>query len=166
MSRWADWFAITLEQTEQFREASRESEQAVSTMLEPLLKKGGAVQMDKAWEPIHRCLTEDHSPRGALDYEAGQYPLDLCVFGGDQLLGDEFRTLSLIDPDAVPYVAEALEDVSKPWMRERFFALPDDQFYEIDEEMFEWMWEHFLKLLPFFEQAAKDEQAVLCTVSH
>ncbi len=38
------------------------------------------VQTDKAWDAIHRCLTD-----GKLEYENGDYPLRLCILGGRQL---------------------------------------------------------------------------------
>jgi hypothetical protein len=122
--------------------------------------------MDKAWEPIHRCLTGDHGSVGDLDFEAGDYPLNLCVLGGEQLLEEGYRSAALIQADDVPNVANALAGISKEWFHEQFFALPDDQFHEINEEIFAWVWGHFKDLPPFFARAAADGCAVICTISH
>lgn len=68
------------------------------------------VEIDKAWEPIDRCLTADS---GALDMKAGEYPLNLCVMGGRQRLLEGHRTAALIAAEDVPAVAAALARVSK-----------------------------------------------------
>src|SRR5438105_1826129 len=38
------------------------------------------VETDKAWDAIHRCLTD-----GSLLYVSGEYPLNRCICGGCQL---------------------------------------------------------------------------------
>jgi hypothetical protein len=174
MSRWADWFPVSSAEAEQLLAATEEGDDAVHELLEPWLERRGRdpkefplrVEMDKAWEPIHRCLTGDYAPAHELDFEAGDYPLKLCVLGGDQLLEEGYRTAAVITAEHVPAVASALAAVSKDWFRERFFALPDNQFHEINEEMFEWTWAHFEDLPPFFAEAAAKRCAVICTISH
>jgi hypothetical protein len=41
---------------------------------------GLKVDTDKAWDAIHRCLTD-----GTLDPDGGEYPLSLAVLGGRHL---------------------------------------------------------------------------------
>jgi Domain of unknown function (DUF1877) len=101
-----------------------------------------------------------------LFYRAGRLPIKLCVLGGRQLLRHGYRTASLIDARKVPGVAKALAKIDKAWLGERFFALPDTQFHGINEEMFEWSWEHFQMLPPFFDKVASAGNAVICTISH
>jgi hypothetical protein len=168
MSRWADWIPISPEEADRFTLARLAGDDAVNERLGPLLGSGGAseLDMDKLWEPIHRCLTGDYAPAHHLDFEAGEPPLNLAVFGGEQLLEEGYRTLSLVSAEQVPQVAEALAEVNEDWFRERFMALPDNQYHEITEVMCEWVWNHMQKLAKFYTSAARRGCAVLCTVSH
>ncbi len=173
MSRWAFWFPVSLAEAEQFRSASCLAEcpdEAVCELLEPWLEWVEDlpihIELDKAWEPIHRCLTGDTRAAHEFDLNAGEYPLKLCVMGGEQLLKDSYRTAALVAAKDVGAVAIALASISKDWFRGRFFALPDNQFHEISEEIFEWAWAHFEDLQPFFAKAAEQGSAVICTISH
>src|SRR4051794_7762555 len=120
MSRWAEWFPITPPEAHRFLTAYEEGDEAVQELLDPWLERLEElplhVQIDKFWEPIHRCLTGDHTPKGGLNFDAGEYPLNLCVLGGDQLLEEGYRTASLTRADEVPEVAEALARIEKAWM--------------------------------------------------
>src|SRR5262245_48136268 len=173
MSRWADWFAITPAQVRRFFAASCADEtpdDAVMDLLEPLLWKREkvrlSVQMDKAWEPIHKCLTGDRGGYYEVDFDAGKYPLNLCVAGGEQLLQAGHRWAGLIDHELeVPALAVALAKVKKAWFRKRFFALPNKQFHGINDEEFDWVWAHFEDLPPFFAKAAAKGKGVVCTIS-
>jgi hypothetical protein len=169
MSRWADWFTISPEQATAFIEAKKKkgSAEAVEKLLRPWLAKfeklNPHVEMDKAWEPIHRCLTGDWS--GGLLFTCGPSPLKYCVLGGRQILRGQ-RTASLVEPDKVTRVAKALAKIDRDWLHERFFELPNTQFHEIDEDSFGWVWDEFEKLPPFFTKAGAKGRAVICTISH
>jgi hypothetical protein len=171
MSRWADWFMISPEEADQLLSIYYdEDDQAVLEALQPWLDRLEElplhVQMDKAWEPIHRCLTKDHTV-GGLNFEAGEFPLSLCVLGGLQLLDEKtYRSASLVPADTVANVGAALASIDLAWLKKRFFCLPDHQFHEVDDQAFEWMWEHFKELPPFFDRAAKEGRAIICTISH
>jgi len=173
MSRWADWFAITPAQVERFFAASCEDESpddAVMDLLEPLLEKRSKrrlhVMMDKAWEPIHKCLNGDRGGYYDVDFGAGKYPLDMLVAGGEQLLVDGHRWAGLINHETeVPALAVALAKVKKATFRKRFFALPDKQFHGINDEEFDWVWAHFEDLPPFFAKVAAKGHGVICTIS-
>lgn len=170
MSRWADWFPISTTEAEQLLTAADEGDEAVHALLEPWLERLEElplhVDMDKAWEPIHRCLTGDTGAAHHFDFEAGEYPLNLAVLGGEQLLKEGHRSAALILAGDVARVATALAGVEKDWFEQQFFALPDTQFHEINEEIFEWVWAHFEDLPPFFAEAAANDSAVVCTISH
>jgi hypothetical protein len=162
MSRWADWFPVTLDEAEQLLTATRKGDAAVIKLLQPWLDNLEElplrVDIDKAWEPIHLCLTDAEG--------VGEYPLNLCVKGGTRLLKKGYRTAALIPASDVPPVSVALTGVRKRWFRDRFFNLPDTQSHEINEEEFESVWECFRALPPFFRKAAAGGQAVICTISH
>jgi hypothetical protein len=168
MSRWADWFPVSPEEAAVFVAVKRRGMDAVEELLQPWLERLETlplhVAMDKAWEPIHRCLTGDRY--ADLFFACGRMPLKLTVLGGRQIFRGGYRTASLVDADKVPRVAKALAKIDRPWMREQFFGLPDAQFHEINEEMFEWMWGHFESLAPFFGAVASQGNAVICTISH
>lgn len=173
MSRWADWFAMDLAEVARFRAASASAidpDGQVGGLLQPWLDRAAElslhVEMDKAWEPIHRCLTNDHGSTYDFNPKAGSRPLNLCVLGGELLLQDGYRSIALVCPEDVAALATALLALHEDWFRERFFGLPDNQFHEIDEESFEWTWEHFRLLPPFFSAAAQAGHAVVCTISH
>jgi hypothetical protein len=169
MSRWADWIPISPDDADQFSEAWLAGDETVNELLEPLLdSNNGAseLDMDKLWEPIHRCLTGDYAPAHELNFEAGESPLNLAILGGEQLLEEGYRTLSLVTAEDVPRVAQALASVSKAWFRERFMALPNNQYHEITEDMGEWVWRHVEQLAKFYASAACQGCAVLCTISH
>jgi hypothetical protein len=168
MSRWADWFTISPEEAAALVAAKKRGMDSVGELLQPWLEGleelPGHVQMDKAWEPIHRCLTGDRSLDLMFTY--GPMPLKLAVLGGRQIFRHGYRTASLVDPGKVPRVARALAKIDRAWMRERFFGLPDRQFHAVDEETFEWVWGHFELLPPFFARGAAAGNAVVCTISH
>src|SRR5262245_8537541 len=114
MSRWADWFPVDLAEAAQLRIASsgdRSPDADVNDPLQRWLERTEElplhVEMDKAWEPIHRCLTGDHGAAHEVDVGAGEYPLKLCVMGGEQLLREGHRTAALIAAEEVPALAVA-----------------------------------------------------------
>lgn len=148
--------------------AKKQGANAVEELLQPWRERLEELpvhaQMDKAWEPIHRCLTGDRSTD--LFSTCGPMPLKLAVLGGRQIFRQGHRTASLVDPDKVPRVAKALAKIERTWMHEQFFSLPDRQFHAIAEASFVWMWEHFALLPPFFTKVAAEEKAVICTISH
>ena len=170
MTRWADWIAISRQEADQFIWAQVQGDEAVYRQLEPHLGQREEnrlhFELDKTWEPIHRCLTGDRGAAYEFEFDAGEYPLKLCVFGGHQLLYDGHRTATLIHAKDMAKLAAALAEISEEWFRGRFFALPDTQMHEIKEPEFRWVWESFADLRLFFQEVACTDQAVICTISH
>jgi hypothetical protein len=176
MSRWCDHFAITKEYADRLLYASASEEEpdaAVLEVLREVLDDPRAhpphVEVDKIWEPVHRCLTGDHGPGGRLNFDAGAYPLKLCLLGGEWLWDDFLqghRSVQLVSPEEVEAVVEALQQIDATWLSDRFFALPDDQFHELNDGVFACTWAYFEELRAFFVQAAAERKAVICTISH
>src|SRR3982750_2467884 len=73
------------------------------------------VESDKAWDAIHRCLTD-----GSLLYDGGEYPLNHCICGGRQLYRGRAYTVSYVTARQVKDVAAALAKVTKARMRKRY----------------------------------------------
>jgi hypothetical protein len=118
-------------------------------------------ESDKAWDAIHRCLTD-----GSLLYESGEYPLNHVVCGGRQLHDGDDYTVSLVAPDQVRDVAAALAPVTKEWLRERYFSLlsPDDYAGSIDDEDFDYTWDWFTRIRDLYRKAVREGRAVVFTV--
>ena len=155
-------FALSLDQLSQVLVAR--GDEAVMSLIESIEEewnKDYLAESDKAWDAIHRCLTD-----GSLLYESGDYPLNHTICGGRQLIEGEDYTVSLVTPEQVRDVASALQPVDKAWMKERYFALlkPDDYGAEIGEEDFEYTWDWFENVRELYVKAAKLDRAVIFTV--
>ena len=73
--------------------------------IEETWEKPFVVESDKAWDAIHRCLTD-----GSLLYVGGEYPLNHCICGGRQLHRGRDYTVSFVTEQQVKDVAEALDE--------------------------------------------------------
>ncbi len=115
---------------------------------------------DKAWDAIHRCLTD-----GQLEYANGTLPLRAAVLGGRQLYGGDDYTVSYVPAGQVVEVADALGEVGRDWLRDRFTALADTSYDgPRDDDDFEYTWENLQDLREFFAEAARGGRAVVFTV--
>ena len=63
-------------------------------------------QLDKAWDGIHRCLTD-----GELGWDNGKYPLNHAILGGKQLHNGDDEIVALVLPHQVKEVADALQSI-------------------------------------------------------
>jgi hypothetical protein len=118
-------------------------------------------ESDKAWDAIHRCLTD-----GSLLYESGAYPLNHVICGGRQLHRGDDCTVSLVAPEQVKDVAAAIDPLTEHWMRERYFSLLEAGGYdgEIGEQDFRYTWTWFEKVRELYRKAAASGRAVIFTV--
>jgi Domain of unknown function (DUF1877) len=119
------------------------------------------VESDKAWDAIHRCLTD-----GSLLYVSGAYPLNLCICGGRQLHRGQDYTVAFVSARQVTDVAEALNKVTKAWMRRRYSLIDPEEYDEVEmgEEDFGYTWENFLDIRRLYRKAAEAGRAVIFTV--
>ena len=129
--------------------------------IESAWDKDWLAESDKAWDAIHRCLTD-----GSLAGGAGQPPLNLVIRGGRQLHEDEDYTVAYVTPEQVRDVAAALEPVDEAWLNARYFSLlkPDTYDGDIGEEDFGYTWSWFQGVAALFRKAAADGRAVIFTV--
>lgn len=149
------------------RDERDEAVMALVEQIESAWNREELFETDKAWDPIHRCLTGDNTPRGKLNPTKGEYPLKLCVMGGEHLyFGDDY-TITLIEPEEVRDLARALRPITEEWMRQRFFKLKAKAtLYEITDDEFEYVWSNFQGLPAFMAKAARKKRAVIFTVDH
>jgi len=79
-----------------------------------VLAVAGDAETDKAWDAMHRCLTD-----GRLSFEADT-PRAMCVLGGRQLHDGDDYIVSFVTPEQVRQVAAAIRDIDETWMRQRY----------------------------------------------
>lgn len=115
---------------------------------------------DKAWDALHRCLTD-----GTLEIKAGTFPLSHAVLGGVQLCEDSDYLVSLVRADQVSAVADALALLDETALRRRYdgFDFPDYAGERGDDD-FAYTWGNVDGIAEFFQTAAQDGRAVIFTV--
>jgi len=119
-----------------------------------------AYETDKAWDAIHRCLTD-----GTLDPAAGELPLNQAILGGRQMYSGEEYIAALVRPDFVPHVAAALQAIDRDDLRQRYNRLAETDYDgPFGDEDFQYTWDNFEGLVDFFRRAAENRHAVLFTV--
>src|SRR5512141_534136 len=74
------------------------------------------VEVDKAWDAMHRCLGD-----GSLS--SGPTPLFMCVLGGRQLHEGDDYIVSYLSGAEVKTVATALVGIDREWFARRYKAL-------------------------------------------
>jgi hypothetical protein len=116
------------------------------------------VDTDKAWDPIHRSLTD-----GTLDPDAGDYPLSHAILGG-QHLSDEIYAV-FIRSDQVRDVAAALHDVDETRLRAGYDRIDPADYDGPHPDDFDYTWENLIDVRSFFDRAAAAGRAVLFTAS-
>jgi Domain of unknown function (DUF1877) len=146
-------FALTQEDLGKILAAKSDEELlgAITDGVEERWDEEWLAQTDKAWDAIHRCLTD-----GRLAYDNGSDPLRLCILGGQQLCAGDDYIFSLKKPRECAALSDALARIDIDWMRERYFAIPSQDFGgDPTEEDFEYTWDWFTGLDKFYERAAR-----------
>lgn len=117
-------------------------------------------ETDKAWDAIHRALTD-----GNLGYENGTFPLSHVILGGEPLYFVDDYIISLKTSEQVKAIAESLESVTLDFLRQKYFSInPDEYGFPVTEEDFEYTHSWFVKLKPFFQKASAEGRNVIFTV--
>jgi hypothetical protein len=154
-------FAITREEEHSLLTADGDSD-TVGDVLDEIEESWSdgwlKVDTDKAWDAIHRCLTD-----GTLDPDAGEYPLSHVVLGGRHL-HDEYYVV-YVSTREVRSVADALKPVDRAWLRGRFDAIDDLDYGTYDDADFEYTWDNFVDVRAFYDRAAAAGRAVVFTAT-
>lgn len=116
------------------------------------------VETDKAWDAIHRSLTD-----GRLVFDNGTRPLNLAVLGGRLLTSGEDELVVLVDKDQVAAVAAALTAVTEESLRAGYERIDVADYPEFGDEDFDYTWENFADLTDFWRRAAASERHVIFT---
>jgi hypothetical protein len=116
-------------------------------------------QSDKAWDAMHRALSD-----GTMNWNGGDYPLNNVILGGESLYEDDDYIMSLKDPKTVGDVAAALPAVTQEAFRARYFAIdPEAYGFPVTEEDFEYTWQWFQEVRTVWLRAASLGRYVLFT---
>ncbi|GIJ48998.1 hypothetical protein Val02_58840 [Virgisporangium aliadipatigenens] len=155
------FFALTAEQ-EAALSATREDDEVRDFVeeIESGWDRDWLCETDKAWDAMHRCLSN-----GTLDIGFRDGPLPLTVLGGGHHYeGEEYVVAHVLAADVVA-VAAALDTVDEAWMRERYDRIdPEDYQGELGDEDFEYIWYWFGEVREFYKRAAGAGRAVIFTV--
>ncbi|MGE0758352.1 MAG: DUF1877 family protein [Pirellulaceae bacterium] len=113
-----------------------------------------------SWAPIHRCLSD-----GSLDPTGGDFPLNHVILGGKRLhLSNGFEAI-IVRPDIVPHVAEALHDLKRNDIHDKYAGMSaEDLGHPPSEREFDIVWNSLQQIRQLFEDAANERCAVLFTV--
>jgi hypothetical protein len=154
-------FAITPSQAEQLLAAAGDhAVMALVEQIEETWDRDNLAESDKAWDAMHRCLTD-----GRLAYGNGPYPLNHCVLGPRQLYHADDYIVSLVSPEEVQAVARALEPISAEWFRDQYAnVVPADYAPEYGPEDLEYTWSWFQRVRALYQQAAARGRAIIFTV--
>jgi len=136
---------------------------AVMTIIEEIEEKWDEewlTQTDKAWDALHRCLSN-----GTVFYDEGEYPLNRAVLGGKHLYDGDDYVVAYVAPNEVKDVAAALAPLTEKDLRARYDAIDGDDYNgEHGEEDFKATWAHFLGVREFYKKSALAGRSVVFTV--
>ena len=116
-------------------------------------------ETDKAWDSIHRCLTD-----GTLS-DDDSTPFHWCVLNGSQMyIGDDY-IVSFVDVSEVKQIADAISPITESEFRMRYNAIDASGYgMPLSDDDFEYTWEYFTALREFYKRAATANRSVLFSV--
>ena len=155
------FFAITAEQADALLGADGDEQlMGLIETIEQAWDKDNLAECDKAWDAMHRALTD-----GQLEYGNGPYPLSHCVLGPRQLHEGDDYIVSLVSPDRVREVAAALQSVTEEWFQHRYrTVVPKDYAPEYGEEDLHYTWDWFQGVRELYARATERARAIIFTV--
>jgi hypothetical protein len=122
-------------------------------------RKEWLAETDKAWDAIHRTLTD-----GELAWDNGAYPLNHAILGGELLYTSDDYIMSLKTPAEVLDIAAALRPLSEEDFRKAYFHIdPGSYGFPVSEEDFKYTWSWFQSLRDFYYRTAEAGLYVLFT---
>lgn len=111
------------------------------------------LETDKAWDAIHRCLTD-----GTLSFSDSSTPLAKLILGGKQLYSDpQSYIVNLIEHEELSAISAALRTVTKEWMRARYEQLRSTDPQEcVSEQDWQYTWDWFSGIPDFISRAERE----------
>jgi Domain of unknown function (DUF1877) len=120
------------------------------------------MQTDKAWDAIHRCLSD-----GTLKVAPSSTPLGKLILGGIQLYSDpQSYIVNLTDSSELPEISIALKTVTKEWLKGRYDQLRGTDYPQefISEQDWEYTWDWFSGIPDFVNRAVQEGRSIIFTV--
>jgi len=153
-------FAIDDDELARLGDARDDAEvQAIVDAIEERWESGATCELDKAWDAIHRALTD-----GNLSFDNGQPPLSLAILGGHRLLDGDERIVTVKAPDEVQAIAAALRGWDRARLRQAYYRIPKQEYGDLDEEDLDYTWIYFQRLVELYRDAARAERGVVFSV--
>lgn len=155
------FFAITSDQAAQLRDA-QDDDALTETLdqIEEAWDENNLAECDKAWDALHRLLTD-----GLLGFGNGAEPWRWVVLGPDELYQGDDYIVSLVPPTKVREVADALAEVTRPWFDDRYrTVVPHDYAPEYGNDDRDYTWDNFLGVRDLYQAAAAQHRYVVFTV--
>jgi len=158
------FFALTSVEKEHLLQLDNDEKRVryIQEQIEGAWDEPHLMETDKAWDAIHRCLTD-----GTLAVTRSPSPLGKLVLGGIQLYADpQTYIINLVENSELPEVATALRVVTKEWFKGRYQKLKGTDYLQeqISEEDFEYTWDWFSGLPEFVDRTAREGRSLIFTV--
>lgn len=156
-------FAIDAEAADRLLTAADDDQ--VAALIEEIEEEAIGVvdhcDTDKAWDAIHRSLTD-----GYLGYDNGTFPLNAVILGGAQVYEGDDYIVSLLTPEQVREVAGAAAEVDQATLRAGYDRIDvEDYGPEFGDGDFAYTWSNYSDVVTFFQRAAEAGQHVIFTVA-
>jgi hypothetical protein len=173
-NRWCRHYACTKDLLDRFMFVFKEgdSDEALAALQSELHQRRGEVlqhAVKGVWRDVHRALTEDENAE-YLDFSEGEYPLRLCISGGQGLNPDwqGEDVVQLVRAEQIRDLCRALEAIDEAWLRGKLLGLEGRVRFStgraLSDELMARAWEAFSSLRAFFLEAEKAELPVICTI--
>jgi len=127
--------------------------------IEEQWEKEWLCETDKAWDAIHRCLTD-----GTLSGDDST-PFHWCVLNGSQIYTGDDYIVSFVDVQNVKQVAGAIEPLTESDFRIRYNAIDESDYgMPLSDDDFQYTWDNFTALRDLYARAASENRSVLFSV--
>jgi hypothetical protein len=158
------FFALSSAQTEHLLALDNDEKRVdyIQEEIEETWDEEHLLQTDKAWDAIHRCLTD-----GTLTAARSSTPMGKLILGGTQLYSDpESYIINLIESSELPEIATALKAITKEWLKSRYDQLRTTDYPQecISEQDWEYTWDWFSGIPDFVDRAAHEGRSLIFTV--
>lgn len=156
------FYAVTREEARRLISAAEAGDDALMEVVHSLwaeerIAEGFQAGCDKAWDAMHRCLTD-----GTLRVGDVSEPIDRFVLGGRSLHRGDDNIVCLVSAAQVIDVAAAASEMTETEFAERYWKLDPNQYDgPMNRLDLEYTWEYFKSARELYVKAADDVRAVL-----
>ena len=153
-------FALTADQEAQFLAlppADADAMLALAVAIENNWDEEWLAQTDKAWEAIHRCLTDGR-------FEWGPTMAHQVILGSKNIYPADGFFMNFVGSADVKAVAALLENIDRNGLRSAYDRIDPAEYVDKSETDFEYTWMWFEVLKAFIRKAADAGRTVLFSV--